>query len=214
MPYGVEGEKFDEYREDVCQYFQNVISRGIYGYNIRLYIPYSCASNLISRIGDITRFLQKIYEESIADIFMAQVLEIDSLTEYLQIQYAYYRHIRVNESELPLINISRIMAVSVVVVKLDIKDYDGIKQYFKDFYDRCQNEPFCSIARQLKEYKHYYMIEPLVSFLGQRVEKGLKELLHGERLLDVWGKLRRSYKNIKPGDFSAFKEFVEGAVDF
>ncbi|MDE6749948.1 MAG: hypothetical protein K2K21_12940 [Lachnospiraceae bacterium] len=205
-----EGEKFDEYREDVCQYYQSIINRGVYGYNIKLYIPYNCSEELLSKTRDITSILQKVYEESIADIFMAQVLEIDSLTEYLQIQSAYYRHINVNESELPLINISRIMAVSVVLVKLDVKDYDKIKQYFRSFYDQCQNETIKSIAKQLKEYKHYFMIEPLVSFLGKQVETELRELLHQEGVSDICGKLRRIYKNIKSGDFRAFRDFVEG----
>lgn len=44
------------------------------------------------------------------------------------------RHINVNESELPRINISRIMAVSVVIVKMDVKNYDKIKCFFGNFY--------------------------------------------------------------------------------
>lgn len=210
VTHKVEGEKFDEYREDVYQCFQSIILRGVYGYNIKLYIPYNCADDLLSQTRDITFILQKVYEESIADIFMTQALEIDSLTEYLQIQSAYYRHINVNESKLPLINISRIMAVSVVLVKLDVRDYEKIKNYFRNFCDQCQNQPINSIAKQLKEYKCYYMIEPLVVFLVQLVEKGLKELLHEESISAVCSELRKSYKNIKSGDFSSFKNFVEG----
>lgn len=205
-----EGEKFDEYREDVCQYFQSIINRGVYGYNIKIFIPYNCASNLLSSTRDITLILQKVYEESIADIFMTQILQIDSLTEYLQIQSAYYRHINVNESELPLVNISRIMAVSVIIGKLDIKEYDKIRFYFTNFCDQCQNEEILPIVKQLKEYKQYYMIEPLVLFLGQQVEKGLKELLQGEDISAICRTLRNSYKNVKAGDFNSFKNFVEG----
>lgn len=210
MIHESEGEKFDEYREDVCQYFQSIINRGVYGYNIKIFIPYNCASNLLSSTKDITFILQKVYEESIADIFMTQILEIDSLTEYLQIHSAYYRRINVNESELPLVNISRIMAVSVIMVKLDGEDYDKIIYYFRNFYDQCRNEEILPIVKQLKEYKHYYMIEPLISFLGQQVEKGLKELLQGEDISVICRTLRKSYKNVKTGDFSSFKNFVEG----
>lgn len=103
-----------------------------------------------------------------------------------------------------------VLAVSVVIVKLNVKDYDKIKCYFSNFCDQCQNEAIKSIAEKLKEYKHYFMIEPLVSFLSKQVETGLKELLNKEDISDICSKLRRSYKNIKSGDFSAFRDFVEG----
>lgn len=52
---------------------------------ISILIPYNHAENLMNRIEEITQILQKVYEESIADIFMIQVLNIKSLAEYLGI---------------------------------------------------------------------------------------------------------------------------------
>lgn len=40
-------------------------------------------------IEEITQIFQKVYEESIADIFMIRALNIISLVEYLCIQNAY-----------------------------------------------------------------------------------------------------------------------------
>lgn len=209
MAEGYEGQKFDSYRERVCQFYQNIVDRCVYEYNKKIQIPYNHARKLSDLIQEVTDNLQKIYEESIADIYMIQVLQINSLTEYLHIQSAYYQHINLEKEKLPIANISRVMAVSVVIEGLEPKDYKGIKEHFRSFYHKCRQDEILSIAKQLSEYKKYYMIEPLVCFLIQKVGAGLKELLREDKMSNICEDLQRSYKKLRGGKFTAFFEFIE-----
>lgn len=207
-PKGREGIKFDQYRNSVCQYYQNIFIRCTYDYNEKLQVPYSHTGILLNKIEEISEILQKIYEESIADIFMIHILGIVDLEEYLWIQHAYYEHINRSPGDLPLANISRIIAVSIVIRKWDHQDYEGIKKSFGTIYERHQNDSMEPMLRQLKEYERYYMIEPLVVFIKQTVEKGLEELLREEVTSDTCQWLRQQYQNLRTGSFTAFLEFI------
>lgn len=206
---GSEGEKFDAYREYVCQFFQNIIYRFVFEYNRKIQIPYNQARSLFDKTREITDILQKVYEESIADIFMIQVLEIDSLTEYLQIQSAYYRHINMEKVILPLANISRIMSVSIVIAGLDMMDYKGIRGYFENFYKECQCEELKPIAEQLSRYRSYYMIENLVVFLNEKVKEGLNNTIKDKNISRICERLRKTYRSLRSERFEAFLGFVE-----
>lgn len=210
MADDLEGKKFDIYRENVYQYCQEIITKGVYGYKKSILIPYNHVENLMDKIEEITQILQKVYEESIADIFMIRVLGIKSLAEYLCIQNAYYHHINVDVRELPLQNISRIMAVSIIIEKLDIQEHNQIENHFQDVYRSCYDENILPIMKQMKEFKNYYFLEPLISFIKEQVEKGLNQLLENDELFDICHELRKSYNSLRRGDFKPFREFVEG----
>ena len=209
VPEGQEGTKFDQYRDHVCQYYQSIFLRCTYDYNNKLQIPQSHTGILLASLEDIAIILQKVYEEAIADLFMIHILEINDLREYLQIQYAYYKHINQISGDLPLANISRIVAVSIIIRKWDQQDYEGIKENFCKIYDQYKNDPMAPILEQLKEYEEYYMIEPLVVFLKQFTESGLECLLQEEQIHNVCKCLRKHYKNLRTGNFAAFLDFID-----
>ena len=208
---GQEGAKFDSYRNSVCQFYQSIFIRCTYDYNEKVQIPYSHTGVLLNKIEEIAVILQKIYEESIADIFMIHILGITDLDEYLQIQHAYYEHINRSSVYLPLANVSRIIAVSIVIRKWNPQDYEGIKKGFSKIYDSRQNDDMELMLRQLKEYDLYYMIEPLLVFAKQTVEKGLKSLLE-EEVSDICEWLRQHYQKLKTGDFEAFLNFIDNSI--
>ncbi len=210
VPEEMEGTKFDQYRNSVCQYYQSIFIRCTYDYNERLQVPHSHTGVLLNKIEEIAVILQKIYEESIADIFMIYILGINDLDEYLRIQYAYYEHINRISGDLPLANISRIIAVSIVIKKWDHQDYEGIKKSFGKIYEDHQKDNMEPMLKQLKEYERYYMIEPLVFFLKQTVEKGLEDLLQEDSGNCEW--LRQHYQNLKMGNFSAFLNYIGSNV--
>lgn len=211
-PEEPEGAKFDQYRNSVCQYCQSILIRCTYDYNGKMQIPHSHAGTLLNKVEDLSVILQKIYEESIADIFMIHVLGIDDLDEYLRIQHAYYEHINRSPGSLPLANISRIIAVSIVIRKWDSKDYEGIKENFSKICDSHRNDDMEPMLRELKEYERYYMIEPLVVFLDQVVEKGLGALLREEGISGICEQLRQHYQNLKTGSFAAFLDFIDNSI--
>ena len=211
-PEESEGAKFDQYRNSVCQYCQSILIRCTYDYNGKMQIPHSHAGTLLNKVEDLSVILQKIYEESIADIFMIHVLGIDDLDEYLRIQHAYYEHINRSPGSLPLANISRIIAVSIVIRKWDSRDYEGIKENFSKICDSHRNDDMEPMLRELKEYERYYMIEPLVVFLDQVVEKGLGALLREEGISGICEQLRQHYQNLKTGSFAAFLDFIDNSI--
>nr|WP_300834737.1 hypothetical protein [uncultured Acetatifactor sp.] len=211
-PEESEGAKFDQYRNSVCQYCQSILIRCTYDYNGKMQIPHSHAGTLLNKVEDLSVILQKIYEESIADIFMIHVLGIDDLDEYLRIQHAYYEPINRSPGSLPLANISRIIAVSIVIRKWDSKDYEGIKENFSKICDSHRNDDMEPMLRELKEYERYYMIEPLVVFLDQVVEKGLGALLREEGISGSCEQLRQHYQNLKTGSFAAFLDFIDNSI--
>ena len=211
-PEESEGAKFDQYRNSVCQYCQSILIRCTYDYNGKMQIPHSHAGTLLNKVEDLSVILQKIYEESIADIFMIHVLGIDDLDEYLRIQHAYYEHINRSPGSLPLANISRIIAVSIVIRKWNSRDYEGIKENFSKICDSHRNDDMEPMLRELKEYERYYMIEPLVVFLDQVVEKGLGALLREEGISGICEQLRQHYQNLKTGSFAAFLDFIDNSI--
>lgn len=203
------GMKFDQYRDSVCQYYQSIFLRCTYEYNSKLQIPQSHTGVLMASLEEIAAILQKVFEEAIADIFMIRILEIKDLIEYLQIQNAYYQHVKQSLRHLPLENISRIVAVSIIIQKWDQQDYEGIKDNFSRIYDQYKNDQMEPMLDQLKEYEDYYMIEPLVLFLNKYVESGLECLLQEEQIINVCKYLRKHYKSLRTGNFDAFLDFID-----
>lgn len=143
---------------------------------------------------------------------MIYILGIDDLDEYLRIQYAYYEHINRSLGNLPLANISRIIAVSIALKNWSLQDYEGIKKSFDKIYDNHRNDKLEPMLKQLKEYERYYMIEPLVVFIKQTVEKGLENLLWEEEISGSCKWLRQHYQNLKTGSFEAFLDFIASGI--
>lgn len=209
VPEGEEGTKFDQYRDFVCQYYQSILLRCTYDYNEKLQIPQSHTGILMDSLEDIAVILQKIYEEAMADIFMIHILGIDDLNEYLRIQYAYYEHINQSSGNLPLENISRIIAVSIIIKEWEQQDYEDIKEKFDRLYHENENTKMEPLLNQLKVYEDYYMIEPLVIFLRRVVGSGLECLLREDRISAICKHLREQYKNLRTDDFNTFLEFID-----
>lgn len=208
VPEDQKGTKFDQYRDFVCQYYQSILLRCTYDYNARLQLPQSHTGTLLSALEEIADILQKVYEEAIADIFMIRVLGIDNLNEYLRIQHAYYEHINQSSGNLPLANVSRIIAVSIIIKKWNPADYENIYDNFSRLYEESGGGRMEPLLNQLKSYEDYYLIEPLVIFLRQTVESGLEQLLQRTGISDVCGWLRKQYKNLRTENFDAFLDFI------
>lgn len=201
-------EKFDAYRKQVCQELYDIIIRSGFGYKKQMKIPYNRMDELYQRTVEIAEILQKTYEESIADIFMIQVLGIEKIRDYLRIQVKYYKHINVGSDCLPLANISRIMAVCVTLANLKYEDYNEINCYFAALYDTCEDKDLLPIIRQLAAYKRYYMIEPLVRFIKVHVEPGLEQLISEENLAKLCNELKTGYEALQQGEFEEYLQFI------
>ena len=102
--------------------------------------------------------------------------------------------------------------MSIVIRKWDSKDYEGIKENFSKICDSHRNDDMEPMLRELKEYERYYMIEPLVVFLDQVVEKGLGALLREEGISGICEQLRQHYQNLKTGSFAAFLDFIDNSI--
>lgn len=202
------GEKFSSYCEYVTQYFQMVIYKFANDYGCEFRIPYNKARALLMDVEDITHGLQRIYEEAIADMFMLQVLEIDNLTDYLEIQEAYFRRLCMDIERLPQENVSRIMAVSVVLEGMSADNYEKIMGYFSTVYSNSSDSNIRPIIRQLKEFANYYLLKPLVIFLVRYVKKGLEELLNAPELAGVRKRIKSGYSSLKKGEFKDYLQFV------
>lgn len=99
--------------------------------------------------------------------------------------------------------------MSIIIEELDIQGYDQIGRHFQDVYNWCHDENVLLIMKQMKEYKNYYMLEPLISFVKEQVESGLNTLLREDKFSDICNELRESYNSLKVGDFIPFRDFVE-----
>lgn len=111
-------------------------------------------------------------------------------------------------AKLPLQNIARIMTVSIIIEELNIQEYDQIENYFRGACENCEDEDILPIMKQMKEYKNYYILEPLISFVEGQVESGLNKLLEEDRFSDICSELRKSYNSLRK-DFKPFRDFVE-----
>lgn len=204
------GMKFDDYREYVKQYFQVVIYQYSIDYSLEFQIPYNKARDLFSDVEQITSGVKRIYQEAIADMFMLLVLDIKKLNEYLTIQAAYFQRLNMDMESLPQENVSRIMAVSVALTRIDPDNYKQIDHYFHGLYDMCDADRILPILKKLKDYEDYYILEPLVVFLTMHVKSGLERLLADKAVTDIWQRIKESYSNLKKGEFEDYLEFVLG----
>jgi len=202
------GLKFDDYREYVRQFFQAVIYRYTIDYSLGFKIPYNKGQDLFGGLDEIVRGLQRIYEESIADMFMLRVLGIEKLNDYLKIQEAYFRLLHIDIENLKQENVSRIMAISVILSGVAPDDYREIKTHFHAAYDMCSEGEILPMLKKLREYKNYYLLEPLVQFLATHVGKGLDELLKKREVADILKRIRDNYSNLKKGGFEECLAFV------
>lgn len=205
---GESGRKFEEYRKDLRQSFQSIIYYYAKDYTHEFIIPQNAAAELLDDVDALTKGMQRIYEESIADMFMLQVLGVGELVDYLEIQAAYFKHINMDIANLPQENVSRIVAVSVSLAGLESAAYEEVEDYFLSSYEECKEAALKGLLGSLKEYKNYYMLEPLAKFLSENVKKGLQELLATEALKDCWEQIKKSYANLKKGNFGEYLQFV------
>ena len=97
---------------------------------------------------------------------------------------------------LPQENVSRIMAVSVVLEGMSADNYEKIMGYFSTVYSNSSDSNIRPIIRQLKEFANYYLLKPLVIFLVRYVKKGLEELLNAPELAGVRKRIRESLRTI------------------
>ena len=130
-------------------------------YSLECQIPYNKARDLFSDVEQITSGVKRIY----------LVLDIKKLNEYLTIQAAYFQRLNMDMESLPQENVSRIMAVSVALTRIDPDNYKQIDHYFHGLYDMCDADRILPILKKLKDYEDYYILEPLVVFLTIHVEK-------------------------------------------
>ena len=203
-----DGCKFDAYCEYVKQYFQTVIYGYETNYSMGFKIPHNKARKLLENVSELTKGLQRIYEESIADLFMLRVLEIEKLEDYLRIQAAYFERMHIEIQQLPQENVSRIVAVSAVLGGYAEGGYEEVKRYFKDGCDN-EDEQILSILDKLINYKKYYLLEPLVVFLDKYVKAGLDQLLMENELSWIWKKMKDSYSRLKTGGFEDYIWFMQ-----
>ena len=179
-------------------------------YSLEFQIPHNKARDLFSDVEQITSGVKRIYQEAIADMFMLLVLDIKKLNEYLTIQAAYFQRLNMDMESLPQENVSRIMAVSVALTRIDPDNYKQIDHYFHGLYDMCDADRILPILKKLKDYEDYYILEPLVVFLTMHVKSGLERLLADKAVTDIWQRIKESYSNLKKGEFEDYLEFVLG----
>ena len=204
----IEGEAFDHYRKCVKEYFKTVVYDFSSKYDKTFYISYDMGLELREKVEEITDGLQRIYEESIADMFMIEVLGIKKLSNYFEIQKGYFDRLNIDIKELPQENVSRIMAVSVVLTKKEFSSYEDVKKYFGQLYVESSNDQVKPILEKLKNYETYYLLEPLVDFLKLHVKNGLGQLFKQQETESIRKKMEQSYSKLKSGKFEDYIDFV------